>query len=145
MPISSPLQPPRFRLLTLLSVLYKVPISYWRNILNCPHNNQHYQVYSFYLILNQLLKRFPAFTQSDGSQKPGINSYSEQNAVCTFPTVFFNTKFNIILSYTPKSFNSYFPFTFPDKILYAFLTSSMGATCRAHLIVLNSDILIIFS
>jgi len=69
---------------------------------------------------------------------------SQINPVHTLPSYAPKIHPNINLPSTLRSSEWSFPFRFPFKIVYTFLTSPIRATCLAHLIPLDLITLIIF-
>jgi hypothetical protein len=87
--------------------------------------------------------RHPTQGSLQWSQNPVTGPYpGPVNPVHTFPSYFFSMysikiHFNITLSPT-HVFQVTFSFRFPTKMLSAFLTSLIRATCPAHPTILNS-------
>jgi len=72
------------------------------------------------------------------SQGPATDPYLRQmHPIHTFPPYFRKVHSNIVIHICLGLSNGLFPWSFPIKILYAFLFSPIRATCHAHLILLD--------
>jgi len=101
------------------------------------------------LIVTQLARGFLPFMEHEYllqcSHKPATGPYPEPDeSTLHLPPYFPEMHSNIILLYTPKSSEYSLPFSFSDKILYAFLISPMRATVLVNHILQDLIALIIF-
>jgi hypothetical protein len=102
------------------------------------------------LIVTQLVKKFSPLSWNPKvhclvyKSPPLVPVLSHMHPFHILPSYFLKIHSNIIFTFTPRSYEWYFPFRFSTKILYAFLISPMHATCPTHLVLLDWITLIIF-